>query len=151
MSIHARGALNLVIFIVLFMTAACQPTTPAHISAEAKQQDKALEIVEVLIGPASDSASLRPITLNDSIYVTVHTTGKSANAKMLVQVFALANGVVVGAKTIKLDTSSNSRQSFRFHNDSPWEPGRYLVEVTLDGKLASQSELEIYASDAHTQ
>lgn len=113
-------------------------------SDDSKKQEKALEITEILVGPTSDPTSFLPMTPKDSINITIRTTGQAADAELLTKVFALANGATVGIKSVRLDNSSAGEQLIRLQNDAPWEPGRYLVEVTLNGKLSGHRELEIY-------
>lgn len=126
---------------------ACQPETPAETpeTSGARQQAESLAITEIIIaGPTPDPAAFRPMTPDDPIQVTLRTTGRTEGADLLVKVFALANGTAVGNEAIRLDADSEPEQSIRFERETPWDPGRYLIEVTLDGKLAGHQELDIH-------
>lgn len=139
---------NVDIVLVIFLVAAlsaCQPGKHSEISETTiKEQAEPLTIAEIIVGPTTDASSFQPMTPADPIQIFLRTTGNTEGANLLVEIFALADGSTVGSEAIHLDSASEPEQSIHFERNTPWEPGRYLIEVTLNGKLVGHRELEIH-------
>lgn len=129
---------------------ACQPQTTAGDDADpppAQARSEPLSVREIVAGPAGEVEALRPVVAGDSVEVRLRTTGIADGAELQVKLIALADGSLVGDETIGLDASSGYEHAIGFARDIPWEPGRYLIEATLDGELAGHQELEIQPDD----
>ncbi|MEQ4573444.1 MAG: hypothetical protein ABN502_00630 [Gammaproteobacteria bacterium] len=129
----------------------CKPDASKDGKAETvpATQAKALEVTEIQAGvaDAAKDATMRPLYPKDDIEVTIRTAGKADGANLSVKLIALANGGVVGVQDVRLGASVASPQRVRFKPAPAWSTGRYLIEVTLDGKLAGHQELEIFPSE----
>lgn len=115
-------------------------------TAQAAGAAEPFGISEISVSDGSGD-SPEPTNVDDPIVVIVRSTGRTQGADLEIKLFALANGAVAASRTLRLDGTSGAEQSVAFENAEPWEPGRYLVEVTLDGKLAGHRELDVVAGD----
>lgn len=129
---------------------ACQPEVAGadgRESAGASSQNEPLHVTEITVGAADAAETRRGVASGDAVEVRVGLSGHADNAELRVKVIALANGTVVGEEVFRPDASTGPELTARFTPESPFASGRYLIEVTLDGKLAGHRELEIQAQD----
>jgi hypothetical protein len=57
----------------------------------------------------------------------------------------LRSGQVAATADVELSERSASQQSLTFRSSAPWGAGRYLIELTLDGRMIAQRDLDIVA------
>jgi hypothetical protein len=118
-------------------------------AAGRQTQPAKLEINEVVVRPAGETtnAAMRPTRPNDVVEVAIKTKGATSSAELSVKMIALANGEAVGQQNVRLNASNAAAPIVRFTPSPQWETGRYLFEVSLDGKLAGSQELEIFPAE----
>lgn len=102
----------------------------------------AFEIKEILVNADSVDAQIHAGS-TDPVVITIKSHGNSSGVEIHAKLFALANGVLAASHKLNLEKSSADEQTITFKSAKPWEPGRYLVEVTVDGKLAGHRDLDI--------
>lgn len=133
----------------------CQPdgqqqTTP--VVEATSQAASPLEVDEINVGPSSgdDGTIGQSQTPTTPIFVAVKTLGMTQGADLQVKLFDLTNGqqAVIQTKRIKTDTPTTTEIILK--RDQAWDPGRYLVEVTLDGKLVGQRDIDVVELSADT-
>ncbi|MEL4891646.1 hypothetical protein PQU63_04070 [Xanthomonas protegens] len=117
---------------------ACQRQAPEQNPATAAQP---LHVVEVRIGTMRDGRPV-PQTSDAPIPVNVALRGAAQGQILKARLLDLRNGRQVGLVERAM-TRSDQVQSLRFDNAAGWPPGRYMLEVTLDGKLASQQDVDV--------
>lgn len=71
---------------------------------------------------------------------------KSALAGRLLE---LRSGQVAATAGVELSVGSAPQQSLVFSSSTPWGAGRYLIELTLDGRMIAQRDLDIVARSPH--
>lgn len=57
----------------------------------------------------------------------------------------LRSGAVAATVAMDLDERSPPQQSLLFRPSGAWAPGRYLIELTLDGQMIGQRDVDIVA------
>lgn len=135
---------------LLLLLPACQRNAPVQTTkAAAAKSDKPLAVVDIQAGKSialvtAASPPQTPNLMSDPIIVAIHTEGTTAGADLAVKLFSLDRGVIAGMQTNHLNAASEPVQTFIFKPTPKWTPGRYLVEVTLDKKLAGHREVEIF-------
>ncbi|MCW0378057.1 hypothetical protein NB697_000903 [Xanthomonas sacchari] len=117
---------------------ACQRQAPEQNPATAAQP---LHVVEVRIGAMRDGRPV-PQTSDAPILVNVALRGAAHGQVLKARLLDLRDGRQVGLVERAM-TRSDQLQSLRFDNAAGWPPGRYMLEVTLDGKLASQQDVDV--------
>lgn len=117
---------------------ACQRQAPERNPAEVAEP---LHIVEVRIGAMRDGRPV-PQTSDAPILVNVALRGTAQGQVLKARLLDLRDGRQVGLVERAM-TRSDQVQSLRFDNAAGWPPGRYMLEVTLDGKLASQQDVDV--------
>ncbi|PTA72717.1 hypothetical protein C9412_04475 [Stenotrophomonas sp. Nf1] len=60
---------------------------------------------------------------------------------------ALADGSTAGVRKLRLNAGNAAAPKLVFEPGEPWRVGRYLFEVSLNGKLAGSQELEIFPAE----
>lgn len=115
----------------------------------AKSLTQNLEIVEIVARQASsaDAVPMRPTFPDDVIEIAIRTQGRTTGADLSVKMIALADGSAVGSRDVRLNATSAAAPRVQFAPSPAWKPGRYLFEVSLDGKLAGTQELEIFPAE----
>lgn len=117
---------------------ACQRQAPEQNQATAAQP---LRVVEVRIGAMRDGRPV-PQTSDAPILANVALRGAAQGEVLKARLLDLRDGRQVGLVEHAM-TRSDQIQSLRFDNAAGWPPGRYMLEVTLDGKLASQQDVDV--------
>ncbi|MDV0439770.1 hypothetical protein [Xanthomonas sacchari] len=117
---------------------ACQRQAPERNSGEVAEP---LHVVEVRIGAMRDGRPV-PQTSDAPILATVALRGTAQGHVLKARLLDLRDGRQVGLVERAM-TRSDQVQSLRFDNAAGWQPGRYMLEVTLDGKLASQQDVDV--------
>ncbi|WP_024889983.1 hypothetical protein [Luteimonas huabeiensis] len=135
---------------LLVLATACRPASTDE-ATSSPQAAEPLRVAEIIAGPPGAAASPRPATPTDPVEIVLRTAGHAAAGSALeVKLIALADGQTVGAETVRLEAGGSEEHIVRFEREAPWTPGRYLVEVTLDGNLAGHQELEIHPAELAT-
>lgn len=130
--------------------AGCTPTpTGKQAGATEAPTDKPLALIEVVARPAGEPAGAfaRPTHPGDTVEIAMRTEGSTKGADLAVKMIALADGSTAGTRTLRLNAGNTATPKLEFKPDGAWATGRYLFEVTLDGKLAGSQELEIFPAD----
>jgi hypothetical protein len=130
--------------------AACNaPQTPPQAGGTTAARAAPLEVIEIIARPAGETQGSfsRPTSPSDAIVIAMRTKGSTREADLSVKMIALADGSVVENRQLKLNAGNSAAPSFQF---KPAPAGRYLFEVSLDGKLAGSQELEVFPADMVT-
>lgn len=134
----------------LLVLAGCSQTPPGqNFASGSKSTEEDLHIVEVVARPAGaqPDALARPSFPTDVVEIAIKTQGQTSGANLSVKMISLANGAAVGTRSLQLNASNAAAPSLRFEPAPEWAAGRYLFEVSLDGKLAGSQELEIFPAE----
>jgi hypothetical protein len=94
---------------------------------------------EIRIGASADvGAQARPqlVATTDPVIVTMITRGQPKDAELKARLISLGTGQEVDQK-LHLSPATTSPVILRFDADANRKPGRYLLELQLDGKFAS--------------
>lgn len=136
---------TLLVVVAVTMAAACGKEVPPSVQAKAS----ALVIKEIRVGPAAEggSASSQPLTPRTPIAVEVRGSGgePSQLAAVEVKLIELKTGAIAGTANGKL-SGGGSMLALQIPGDSDLAPGRYLVEVELDGLLAGSRDVDVFGS-----
>ncbi|MDR6672915.1 hypothetical protein [Xanthomonas sp. 1678] len=124
------------------LSAACQKKEPESKSASTVSP---LSVVEVRLGTAENGMP-KPQTADAPILADVKLQGAARGQVLRAKLLDLRDGQQVGVAERSIDESAHV-QSFRFENAQGWKPGRYMLEVTLDGKLASQQDVDVVGAE----
>jgi len=130
--------------------AGCSPTpTGKQAGATEAPTDKPLVLIEVVARPAGEPAGAftRPTHPNDTVEIAIRTEGSTKGADLAVKMIALADGTTAATRTLRLNAGNAATPKLEFNPEGAWATGRYLFEVTLDGKLAGSQELEIFPAE----
>lgn len=122
----------------LLSLGACQRHAQEQTSATAAEP---LHVVEVRIGAMRDGRPV-PQTSDAPILASITLRGTAHGQVLKARLLDLRDGRQAGLVERAM-TRSDQVQSLRFDNAAGWPPGRYMLEVTLDGKLASQQDVDV--------
>lgn len=131
-------------FLALVTISGCE-RKPTHDEVRvAKAAAKPFAVQEIRFGNGGDKPD--PQTTKAPIRVTITTTGKAAaGAQLNAKLFNLKQGRAVGEQSRQLK-EENAKVEFVFSNANGFEPGRYLLELMLNGKLLGHRELDVFDS-----
>lgn len=115
-------------------------------SATVRTPSTPFKIENILIGKAVEVGQTppKPQTPDDPIEVSVASVGTIQGAALMAKLIALKNGEQAAISTQSLTTDGPTTTAIVFKPDPVWEAGRYLVEVTVDGKLAGQRDVDVF-------
>lgn len=139
--------------VVLIGAAAIAGCTPSpsqpKAAAAATEAVQKFELIEIIARPAGEPAGAftRPAHPADKLEIAIRTQGATKQADLAVKMIALADGTTVDTRTLRLNAGNSAAPQLTFEPSPQWSTGRYLFEVTVDGKLAGSQELEIFPSD----
>lgn len=128
----------------------CSPSptgsAPHPASAESGEE---LSLVEIVARPVDQSTNkvMRPAHPNDAIELALKSQGSTRGADLSVKMIALADGSTAGIRKLRLNAGNAAAPKLVFEPGEPWRIGRYLFEVSLNGKLAGSQELEIFPAE----
>lgn len=105
--------------------------------------------MEVVARPVDQSPgnSMRPAHPGDAIELSLKSQGSTRGADLSVKMIALADGSTAGVRKLRLNAGNAAAPKLVFEPGEPWRVGRYLFEVSLNGKLAGSQELEIFPAE----
>lgn len=146
----AKLLLSAVLAVSFFVTG-CAQKGDGEKAAEAKvvqARSPALSLFALNVGNSQQTdGSVFPTTLflpTDKLIASVSTKGQAVSVPVTAKLIAMANGQVVGEVSKSITTSIDATSNFEFSKQMPaWAIGRYLVEVSIDGKKAGQQEIEV--------
>lgn len=96
--------------------------------------------------------SVPPLTLfepKDKIIASVLTRGVATDAPLSARLIAMTNGQVMGEQGHALTAAGPTTTNLEFPRSDSWPVGRYVVEVTLNGKLEGRQEIEVTQNLPH--
>lgn len=129
---------------------ACNPSPSGQdFAARPRAAQDKLQVIEVVARPVveSSAAAMRPAFPKDVVDIAIKTQGGTAGADLSVKMIALADGSTVGTRTVRLNPANAAAPNVQFEPAPAWAPGRYLFEVSLDGKLAGSQEMEVFPAE----
>jgi hypothetical protein len=134
---------------VVLMSACDGPAPGPQAAATAAPADKPLALIEIVARPAGEQpgAFARPAHPVDVIELAIRTEGSTKAAELSAKMIALSDGSAVGTQQLRLNAGNAATPTLKFEPNGAWVTGRYLFEVSLDGKLAGSQELEIFPPD----
>ncbi|MDR1076072.1 MAG: hypothetical protein LBL59_07200 [Xanthomonadaceae bacterium] len=132
------------------VTACKQKTTGteeagANTVVDARTGSLVVEGIFVSHGDSGDELSgQHPATIRDPIHVRIGTAGKPDGSELNVKLFELASGKTVGEQGKHIEADTPMVTEWTFEPGQEWDPGSYLIEVTLNGEVMGHRELEIH-------
>lgn len=135
--------------------AAATPVTAAPAPAKASSaaqasSTNAFRVATLTLGTAIDSgyAVTAPATRfnvdTHTIYASVATDGHTASAKLDARWRYLeGQGMLVNELSQNVAASGPAVTTFEVQNPNRWPAGKYVVEISLDGKPVAQQEFEV--------
>ncbi|MCR6627673.1 MAG: hypothetical protein NVV67_15830 [Pseudoxanthomonas sp.] len=122
------------------------PASQAGVDSRASGRTAPAAIGEVIVGSRSKdgrTSNFGPITATDEILISVRPAESTGGSKISVKLINLSNGEIEGEKKVTVQAAESTPAEFSFKKATPWDGGRYLIEVTLDGKLAWHRDLDV--------
>lgn len=118
------------------------PRTPAEVPAT-EQVPTVVE--EIIVGNGDDSSSTppAPLTPKDDIDVVLRTNVPSKGGNLEVALFDIGNGRQVGVQKERIAPDHAGTSKLTFKSKDGWAPGRYMLEIKIDGKLAGQRDFDV--------
>jgi hypothetical protein len=86
-----------------------------------------------------NTSSFKP---TDTIYASIATAG-SAPSTTLKARWTFQDGQVVNESTQTIAPTGDARTEFHISKPDGWPPGKYKLEVFLDGSLANSKDFEV--------
>ncbi len=128
------------------LLAACKPEAdapnPTSVTAQPTLKFIALDVGKTI----NTDRSVSPLTMfraGDEIIASVRTDGVSKNVPISTKLVAMKNGQALGELSQKITTTGPATTNLKFPKSTTWELGRYLVEVTINGKFEARQEIEV--------
>ena len=110
-----------------------------------------LQASAIVLGPGAqgdtgmNAPPPQPQDLAKPIPVRIDLTGtRKANASLHAKLIRLDDSRVVAEQTVPL-ASDSAPVRFELSTQGQWQPGRYLFELTHDGKLLGQRDMDLAA------
>lgn len=115
----------------------------------AHTSDAGFVIQEVKVG-AADAGSVEPkqaLMQNKPIRVEIRSVPSNSPkmARVDVKLIELKTGLVAGTATSQLSGSGESA-AVELKSSNEWLPGRYLIEVRIDGKLSASRDIDVFGA-----
>jgi hypothetical protein len=79
---------------------------------------------------------------NDTIYASIVTEGTAATATLKAR-WTYQEGQVVNESTQTIAPTGNARTEFHISKPDGWPPGKYTLEVLLNGSSAGTRDVEV--------
>lgn len=93
--------------------------------------------------PTADGNSLMALNTGDPIEVRLQLSSTPARGKLEAKLIRLDNGEILGARQRDLENLKANEVTVVFSQEAPWPTGRHLLEVSLDGQLQLQRDIDI--------
>jgi len=140
--LHVAAAL-----LVLAIATACTKDNQGAVAPEvAAVNSKPVPIVieEIIVGKAySALGTPEPLTLEDDIHVVLKTNVSSKTGELEVKLFDIGNGKQVDIRNERITPDNAGATELIFKSNGGWAPGRYMLEIKIDGKLSSQRDFDV--------
>jgi len=138
---------GLVASALVLVLASCQQSTstsspPAKSSTAAGQPLQVDEITVAAQGDDSAPSAGLP-TGGEPIQISIKTRGDAKTAALVAKLISLKDGSVVATVERTLEVSGPATTQLIFKQDKPLEAGRYLIEITVDGRLVGQRDMDV--------
>lgn len=146
MQVRPMKVINLLLLISLAtLIAACGKEGPKL----AQTSDAGFVIQEVKVG-AADAGSVEPkqaLMQNKPIRVEIRSVPSNSPkmARVDVKLIELKTGLVAGTATRQLSGSGESA-AVELKSSNEWHPGRYLIEIRIDGKLSASRDIDVFGA-----
>ncbi|UNP28425.1 hypothetical protein [Lysobacter gummosus] len=127
------------------------PASPAAAAPAASAPDKTLELnlFALDVGTSENSdGTVTPLTQflpAEKIVASLRTRGAANAVPVTAKLIAMSNGEIVGElkKDLTLTGAATTNLEFVRQGAGNWALGRYVVEVTIDGKPVGRQEIEV--------
>ena len=133
------------------IAAGCNKNAGNSQSEAASAAPSPLQASAIVLGPGAqgdtgmNAPPPQPQDLAKPIPVRIDLTGtRKANASLHAKLIRLDDSRVVAEQTVPL-ASDSAPVRFELSTQGQWQPGRYLFELTHDGKLLGQSDMDLAA------
>lgn len=130
--------------------AAATPAAASASSATKVANDGIFRVASLTLGTAIDTgyAVITPATSfsadTHTIYASVATTGHTTSAKLGARWRYLeGQGLLVNELSQTVATDGPTVTTFEVQNPNRWPAGKYVVEISLDGKPVAQQGFEV--------
>ncbi|MBD8897890.1 hypothetical protein [Rhodanobacter sp. DHG33] len=132
-------------------TSVAKTPAPAPASSTAKAVDaNVFHVSSLALGTAIDTgyavtaSATRFSADTHTIYASVATSGRTAGAKLDARWRYLeGQGVLVNELSQNVVTDGSAVTTFEVQNPNRWPAGKYVVEISLDGKPVAQQAFEV--------
>lgn len=136
---------TLALAVAVMMVAACgkDVATPAQTGAGAPM------IREIHVGSGEGGGAAQQLGPRSPVLVQVHGAGgdQTQLAAVEAKLIELKTGAVVGTATGSLHGGGDVL-ALKVPHDADLAPGRYLVEIRLDGRLAGSRDVDVFEATA---
>ncbi len=150
MAVQAKQFLHVVaVLLVLAVSTACTDekqgaavTEPAAVGSQAVP----IVIEEIVVGKADSAPGTpEPLTPEDDIRVVLKTNASSKTGELEVKLFDIGNGKQVDIRNERITSDNAGATELIFKHNGGWAPGRYMLELKIDGQLAGQRDFDVIA------
>jgi len=141
--------LGIVVLSGLLGVSGCKPSPPVseRTTAAAQATAPALTFFALNVGNSvKEDQSVSPLTMfspKDRLIASVQTKGAAKDVQLAAKLISMTNGQTAGDSNQKIATTGPATTNLEFKNEGAWAVGRYLVEVTINGKLEGRQEIEV--------
>ncbi|BFI94622.1 MAG: hypothetical protein RSP_01320 [Rhodanobacter sp.] len=129
-------------------------TAPAHAGSAADKpaaaDDQRFRVAGLTLGTAIDAGyavtapAVRFSSDTHTLYASVATDGSTRGARLDARWRYLeGKGVLVNALSQTIVADGPATTTFEVQNPNRWPTGKYVVEISLDGKLAAEQSFEV--------
>jgi len=125
--------------LAMFLLAGCQQQ---HSAAPTTAKVEPIKVEQMLLGPEAAGGALTPPTTDKPLAVSISTSGTARDAQLLARLIRLSDGQTVAQASKKVTFSGPGVTALEFSAPTGWNAGRHLVEVTIDGRLGAQRDVD---------
>lgn len=151
-TIHTVRTISIICLAACCIAVGCtQNSGESRSPATASAAPSPLQASAIVLGPGAqgdtgmNAPPPQPQDLAKPIPVRIDLTGtRKANASLHAKLIRLDDSRVVAEQTVPL-ASDSAPVRFELSTQGQWQPGRYLFELTHDGKLLGQSDMDLAA------
>jgi hypothetical protein len=146
---HSRlfGTSILALTLAAVLSAACTKTAESPGTTGTTGTGAGVRVSQIDLGRSlnadktigDNTSSFKP---NDTIYASVATAGSAATATVRAR-WTYQDGQVVNESTQTIAPTGDARTEFHISKPDGWPPGKYKVEVFLNGSSAGTKDFEV--------
>ncbi len=152
-TIHTVRTISIICLAACCIAVGCtQNSGESRSPATASAAPSPLQASAIVLGPGAqgdtgmNAPPPQPQDLTKPIPVRIDLTGtRKAGARLHAKLIRLDDSRVVAEQTVALASDSAAPIRFEFSTQGPWQPGRYLFELTHEGKLLGQRDMDLAA------